>query len=63
MIDAKRLVALRKRTGLTQEGFAKVVGVDRITVWRWENGHKPIDRFKASHIKAVTDRLLNKQGE
>lgn len=30
---------LRRRTGLTQEAFAKFAGVSFVTVNRWENGH------------------------
>jgi DNA-binding transcriptional regulator YiaG len=35
----KRIVALRKSLDLTQEGFARQIGVTFVTVNRWENGH------------------------
>lgn len=28
----------RKRAGLTQSDLALLLGVDRVTIWRWEQG-------------------------
>lgn len=45
-----RLRELRKRMNLTQEGFAKLVGVASNTVARWERGD--------IGMKETTDRLI-----
>jgi len=34
------LKSYRDRHGLSQAAFGQKVGVDRITVWRWENGKR-----------------------
>ena len=34
---ARKLIAYRKQTGMTQEELAKKLGVERSTVLRWEN--------------------------
>jgi len=41
-LDTKRtwLTELRKRSRLTQQGLATVVGVCRLQVIRWENGSR-----------------------
>jgi DNA-binding transcriptional regulator YiaG len=49
-VTPNRLVALRKRLGLTQEGFAKLVGVATNTVARWERGE--------IGMKKTTERLI-----
>jgi len=35
----KRIAALRRKHGLTQEALGEMVGVTNKTVSRWENGH------------------------
>jgi len=34
--------ALREQMGMTQEELAREMGVTEFTVWRWENGKRPI---------------------
>lgn len=34
-----QIKALRKKTGLNQQGFASLIGVSTVTVNRWERGH------------------------
>lgn len=42
-MEAKRIRELRRRSGLSQERFAQLLGVSLQTVWRWESGlTKPI---------------------
>ena len=33
-----RLSAVRKKVGLSGQKFAELVGVDRMTIYRWEKG-------------------------
>ncbi|MGX4733159.1 helix-turn-helix transcriptional regulator [Kitasatospora griseola] len=40
MADTGQLVVWRRTAGLTQEGLAEKLGVDRATVGRWEHGKK-----------------------
>ncbi|WP_414648615.1 helix-turn-helix domain-containing protein [Edaphobacter sp.] len=39
MLDAARLVAIRKRLALSQEQMARLLNVSFVTVNRWEGGH------------------------
>ena len=34
----QRILSFRRRLGLTQEGLAKTLAVDPVTVYRWEKG-------------------------
>ena len=36
----KSLVDLRQEAGLTQEALATMLGVDHVTVWRWEKNDR-----------------------
>ena len=36
----KEIIELRKRLKMTQQQFADAIGVDRVTVARWETGQK-----------------------
>jgi transcriptional regulator with XRE-family HTH domain len=37
-----RIKAIREERGIEQKDFADAMGVDRITVWRWENSHTAV---------------------
>ena len=39
------LIAFREANGLSQQQLAELIGVDRATVWRWENGRKISDDY------------------
>jgi transcriptional regulator with XRE-family HTH domain len=39
MLDANRIVAVRKRLGMSQEQMARLLGVSFTSVNRWEGGH------------------------
>lgn len=39
-MTAKEIKELRKKLKLTQQELADKIGVDRVTVARWENGNK-----------------------
>ena len=49
---------IRKRLGLTQEQFARELGVSFITVNRWENGHaKPSPLARRCIELLIKERL------
>lgn len=57
-----RLAERRKASGLSQEGFAEAVGVDRSTVQRWESGKnepQPWQRPSIAKALAVTSAELD----
>src|SRR5260370_24997367 len=52
-----RFAARRKSVGLSQEGLAEAVGVDRSTVVRWEAGEtepQPLVRPRLARVLAVS---------
>jgi transcriptional regulator with XRE-family HTH domain len=48
---------LCEASGLSQQEVADMLGVDRITVWRWANGKTPIGRMQATAIRAAFKTL------
>lgn len=50
----KALKAKRKKLGMTQEQFAKAVGVTRISIARWEAGTWPIPATVAKLTQFLT---------
>jgi len=44
---------IRERLQLTQGEFAKRVGVNRVTVNRWESGVQAVSKFVANTIRAI----------
>lgn len=55
----KKIVELRKRAGLTQEGLAREAGLPPVTVWRLESGHyrQGAVRTLQAIAKALSKRL------
>lgn len=49
--------ALRHQMNLTQEEFAKQIGVRRQTVSEWENGVYQPDRSTSKHLEMVAERV------
>lgn len=39
MLDSRRLTAIRRRLGVSQEQMARLLGVSFVSVNRWEGGH------------------------
>lgn len=44
----------RKRKKLSRGALADEIGVDRTTIWRWENGTRVPDRSQLAKVAAVT---------
>lgn len=53
MTIAERMQRTRKITGLTQEELADRIGVQRNTVWRWENGKAKPEAETVSKIASA----------
>ena len=53
MTFKEKLTVLRKNKGLTQDEFAKAVGVSRQAVYKWENGNSYPEVPKLLEIKAL----------
>lgn len=53
MTFKEKLIVLRKNKGLTQDDFAKAVGVSRQAVYKWENGTSYPEVPKILEIKAL----------
>jgi transcriptional regulator with XRE-family HTH domain len=49
----EKLTLLRKNKGLTQDDFAKAIGVSRQAVYKWENGTSYPEVPKLLEIKAI----------
>lgn len=54
------LVALRERLELTQQELADRLGVDRVTIARWETGTRAIPAFLGLALETVERRLTGK---
>ena len=59
MTFKEKLAILRKNKGLTQDEFAKQVGVSRQAVYKWENGTSYPEVPKLLEIKALFDISLD----
>lgn len=53
MTFKEKLIVLRKNKGLTQDDFAKAVGVSRQAVYKWENGTSYPEVPKLLEIKTL----------
>ena len=53
MTFKEKLTILRKTKGLTQDGFAKAIGVSRQSVYKWESGVSYPEIPKLLEIKAL----------
>lgn len=61
-LGPKLIQAQRKRLGLSQQEFAKLLGVSTNTLWLWENG-KTAPRAKTKAIFAVVRQLGRKEAK
>lgn len=50
-MEAKDIIEIRKRLKLSQEAFAEIIGVSKITIFKWENGSK-ISDSRAKMLKS-----------
>lgn len=59
-MKADELLAWRKRRGLTQRQLARALGVDVMTVSRWERGVRSIPPHLPLALEALEHRLRQK---
>ncbi len=50
MGNAMTLIQFLKKSNITREQFAEMIGVDRVTVYRWETGKA----FPIRHMARIT---------
>lgn len=55
------LKRIRRELGLTQEALAEAVGVDRVTVARWETGLRGIPEPTARLIQRIRAEVRGEQ--
>ena len=55
-MTSEEVRAVRQRLKLTQAAFAERVGVERVTVARWESGLSPVNRTAAILIRLLAQR-------
>jgi DNA-binding transcriptional regulator YiaG len=53
---------MREDTGLTQAELAKVLGVDRVTVARWETGTRRIPEMAARLLALIQKERPKRKG-
>lgn len=66
LVIAKRLVALRKKSGLSQEGLADLLGVSRQAVSKWETGQALPETeklMKLARVYSISLDALLKSGD
>lgn len=56
----KDLVAFRERLELTQQDLADRLGVDRVTIARWETGTRAIPAYLWLALETVERRLTGR---
>lgn len=61
-LGPKLIQSQRKRLGLSQQEFAKLLGVSTNTLWLWENG-KTAPRAKTKAIFSVVRQLGRKEAK
>ena len=60
-MDTSKLAQRRQAVGLGQTDLARLVGVDRITVWRWERRNTRPIPMVAKVVEDALARLEAKQ--
>jgi DNA-binding transcriptional regulator YiaG len=55
-VTREEVKAVRHKLKLTQAAFAEKVGVERVTVARWESGLSPVNRTAAILIHLLAQR-------
>ena len=54
------LKALRRQLHLSQAKLAAKLGVDPQTVWRWEAGRNPINRWIARYLRELARSITRR---
>jgi DNA-binding XRE family transcriptional regulator len=62
VMNARELIALRRTRQLSQRAAARLWGVQPNTIWRWENGLRPIPAWLEQMV-ARERRIENQEKE
>ena len=57
----KKLKALRKNTGLSQQAFADELGVHRRSYQNWEIDKSAVDNYKAEGLLKAAGKIARKR--
>lgn len=58
-MDYKMITTARKEAGLSMASLASEIGVNRSTVWRWENGRAKPDIEAIRLIASATNKFTS----
>jgi putative transcriptional regulator len=58
-MDKEAIRELRRKLGLSQEAFARRIGVSVLTVRRWEKGSSKPSPLAMARIEEITQRIKN----
>lgn len=53
IMDGKDIKQIRKRLGFTQKELADLVGVDQVSVNRWENGKRRPSKLAVRNLERL----------
>jgi DNA-binding XRE family transcriptional regulator len=59
MLTPTELQSWRKEAGLTQTGLAALLGVDTMTVSRWERGERAIPPFLRLALRGIEAKIVD----
>lgn len=62
-MEPGQIKSIRKALGLTQEGFAKRIGVHKITVSRWERGEISPRGLALAALERLEGRVKAKKAQ
>jgi DNA-binding transcriptional regulator YiaG len=62
-MEAHEITRRREQLGLMQRQLAAAIGVDRVTLWRWETGANRPRGLAARQLAATLARLEKEQAQ
>jgi DNA-binding transcriptional regulator YiaG len=60
MLSTGEIISVRKCLQLTQKQFAQMIGVNNLTICRWENGRFFPSRLAENKVREIAERELGR---